>query len=166
MSRDAAFEWLADMHLCLYDLAEITRGELRLAAMPPRERELTPVGKIVLSAAAVTSGDIYWDLAGRAGDLELAFLRGALGAVTADRRVEPWPGRFCLEVSDPAGALAGVIDCLREAATEMAGEESGAEFPELKVLQLYAAWGVDIYPSTCGRSAKGRLARRCRRQAA
>src|SRR4029078_863227 len=82
MSRDAAFEWLADMHLCLYDLAEITRGELRLAAMPPRERELTPGGKIVLSAAAVTSGDIYWDLAGRAGDLELAFLRGALGAVT------------------------------------------------------------------------------------
>jgi hypothetical protein len=45
-------------------------------------------------------------------------------------------------------------------------EQSFAPGPELKVLQLCAAGGVVISPPTCGRSAKGDLPGRCRRQAA
>jgi len=148
------------MNLCLHDLAELTGGRLRFASMPPRDGELALVPGIVLSAEGVGPGDIFWCLERRAGNVELAFLRGALGVVAAGPPIEPWPGGFSLMVNDPAKCLEFI------ASRFAAGEQSFRNRPELKVLQLCAASRVDIYPSTCGQSAKGQWARRCRRQAA
>jgi hypothetical protein len=146
---------------CAQDLVEITGGELRLAAMPPRDGELAQVRRIVLSAEAVLAGDVLWCLDRQAGDIELAFLRGALGVVTTGAVVEPWPGRFSLRIDDAIAGLGRVIESLFSR-----GEESLESGAELKVLQLCAAGGVDNSPPTCGRSAKGDLPTRCRRLAA
>ncbi len=155
------FAWLANMILCVYDLVELTGGELRLADMPPRDGELAQVCRIVLSAQAVAPGDLYWCLGRHAGEIELAYLRGALGVVAAGPPVEPWPGRFSLQIDDPVGCLSRAIESLLAHY-----EQSFDSGPELKVLQLCAAGGVDISPPTCGQSAKGNLPGRCRRQAA
>jgi hypothetical protein len=149
------------MILCLQDLVELTGGELRLAAMPPRDGELTQLRRIVLSAEAARTGDLFWCLARRAGEIELAYLQGAMGVVAAGPPVEPWPGRFCLEIDDPIAGLSRLIESLLADR-----EQSFDSGPELKVLQLCAVVGVDISPPTCGRSAKGDLPGRCRRQAA
>ena len=149
------------MILCLHDLVELTGGELRLAAMPPRDGELTHIRRIVLSAEAARSGDLFWCLARRAGEIELAFLNGALGIVAVGPSVEPWPGRFSLQIDDPLACLSRLMETL------LANREQSFDpGPELKVLQLCAAGLVDISPPTCGRSAKGDLPGRCRRQAA
>jgi hypothetical protein len=115
----------------------------------------------VLSAAAVCDGDVYWHVDRQAGEIELAYLRGALGVVTAGRMIEPWPGRFSLRIDDAIAGLGDVIESLL--ASREQSFDAGAE---LKVLQLCALGGVDISPPTCGRSAKGDLPGRCRRQAA
>jgi hypothetical protein len=155
------------MNLCLLDLVQLTGGQLRLAAMPPRDGELAALGKIVLDAAVIQPGDVFWCLACPACDVEMAFLRGAMGIVISQRSVEPWPGRFCVLVEDAVAALARVIEGMRD----QESEEFGVEGPELKVLQLSGESRVDIYPPTCGRvtkgqTAKGQLDRRCRRRAA
>jgi len=143
------------MKLCILDLIQITGGKLRLAAMPPLDGELAAIERIVLFADAVRAGDVFWCLDRRACDVDLAFLRGALGVVAAGPPIEPWAGRFSLRVSDAASVLA-----------ELRGQLSGENAAELKVLQLCAARGADIYPLTCERPAKGLNDRRCRRQAA
>lgn len=150
------------MTLCIADLAAITRGQLRLASMPPRDGELAKVRRLVLSAEDVCPGDVFWCLRRHAGNIELAFLRGALGTVAAGKSFEPWPGRFSLVVDDPEKCLERVAR--RWVATIR--EQSFVNRSELKVLQLCGPSRVDIYPPTCGRSAKGQRARRCRRQAA
>jgi hypothetical protein len=149
------------MNLSLHDLAELTGGELRLAATPPRDGELTLVKRFVLTAETAGAEDVFWCLARHACNVELAFLRGALGVVSAGRAIEPWPGRFSLQVDDSVEALRRLV-----AGLSVGWEQSFNDPPELKVLQLCAAGGVDIYAPTCGQSAKGHWARRCRRQAA
>lgn len=149
------------MNLCLDDLAALTGGVLRLAAMPPRDGDLAVVQRIVLSVEDVSSGDVFWCLGRHRCETELAFLRGALGVVAAGAAIEPWPGRFSLQIDDPVRRLKRLVDGLAAS-----GDQSFDQSSELKVLQLCAAGGVDIYPPTCGQSAKGHLARRCRRQAA
>lgn len=149
------------MNLCLYDLAELTVGELRLAAMPPCDGELTPIRRIVLSAEAASAGAVFWCFDRSACNVELAFLRGSLGVVAAGGPIEPWPGRFSLQVDDPVAALRRLVEGL-----SAARKQSFEVRRELKVLQLCAAGVADISPPTCGQSAKGHLARRCRRQAA
>jgi hypothetical protein len=148
------------MDLCLDDLARLTGGELRLAAMPPRDGGLARVRRIVLSAEAVSAGDLFWCLARQGCNIELAFLRGALGVIAAGQPIEPWPGRFSLLVDDPVAGMKRLIEGLA------AGRQFFDNSSELKVLQLCAAGGADIYPPACGQSAKGHSARRCRRQAA
>jgi len=163
-------------HFCLFDLAHITGGDLRLAAMPPVGGDLTPVRRIVIDPAATRPGDVLWCLADRPCDAELAFLRGALGVVASGRHIEPWPGCFSLQVVDPVAALERLVaqfirhqmaaahaetDEISEAAKEFV-----ANSPELKVLQLCDSSRGDIYPLTCGQSAKGHAARRCRGRAA
>jgi hypothetical protein len=149
------------MSLCLLDLAQLTGGELRLAAMPPRDRDLALVRRIVLSPEAAREGDVFWCFDRRGCDAELAFLRGALAAAVAGPAIEPWPGRACLLLADPIAALAQLLNGISGGC-----QESLASSAELKVLQLCAARRVDIPPSTCGRSAKSYSAHRCRRQAA
>lgn len=77
--------------------------------MPPLAGEFEPVRRVVTEMGEVGEGDVYWatppvpGLA--AGCVEEAFARGALGVVVAGRRVEPWAGRFVLEVNDSAQKL-------------------------------------------------------------
>jgi hypothetical protein len=154
------------MNLCPRDLAEMTGGQLRLASMPPRDGDLASIGRLVLSAEGASAGDVYWCLSRSACNVELAYLRGALGVVAAGASVEPWPGRFSVQVDNSLAALARLIE--RISAIQ---KQSLAQASELKVLQLCAEERVDIYPPTCGQSAnshaaKSHAARRCRRQAA
>jgi hypothetical protein len=164
------------MKLCLHDLAELTGGKLRLAAMPPREGELARVQRFVLNANAAGEGDVYWCLGRRDCSAELAYFRGALGVVVVDRQLEPWPGRFSLLVDDPVAALRRLVKSLirQESAEDWpltvaaspAKKETSSNPPELKGLQLCAGWGVDIYSPTCGQSANELQVHRCRRRAA
>ena len=128
--RNHDSESLADMNICLIDLAELSGGKLQLAIMPPLDGVLARVRRIVLSPDVVGPGDVYWRLAGQPGDTEAAFLRGALAIVTAGRPIEPWPGRFSLQVDDPVAALRRLIEQL--GAFEKQSSRNG---PELKVLQ-------------------------------
>jgi hypothetical protein len=174
--RSRGFAWWGDMQLCIDDLARITGGALRLASMPPRDGELARIDRIVLSAGATSPGDVFWCLSREAGDVDLAYMRGALGVVAPGWPIEPWAGRFSLQVGDPAASLARFVrHCLGDFHEAFfAGEtlhfseskESGVKPSELKVLQLCAARGVDIYPPTCERLAIRPRERRCRRQAA
>jgi len=152
------------MNLCVVDLAELTGGQLQLAAMPPSAGELAQVERICLAADEVQPGDVFWCLGGGPCDFDLAFLRGALGVVGC-RPVEPWPGRFSLIVADPASALERLVSGLlgRTAAAE---QESFADCSELKDLQLPGAGATAIFPPTCGQDGKRRANQRCRRTAA
>ena len=134
------FEWLAEMELYLEDLVRLARGQLRLANMPPRDGELAVIRRIVLTPEAVQPGDLFWCLQRQDCNLELAFLRGALGVALAGESIEPWPGRFSLLVDDPVTGLERLIAGLA------AGEQFFHNPPELKDLQLSAGAGVDIYP--------------------
>jgi hypothetical protein len=162
LGNDSAWWDEAVNSLCLLDLAEMTGGELLLSSMPPRDGELLLIRRIVLTAEMVQPEDVLWCFAGGPCAAELAFLRGAAGVVTARPDVQPWAGCFCLVVEDPVSALERLLD----SANLRLGEESFCLSPELKVLQLPEPREADIYPLTCGRSAKGQPARRCQRRAA
>jgi UDP-N-acetylmuramoyl-tripeptide--D-alanyl-D-alanine ligase len=96
--------------LSLGDLAEVTGGVLRLAAMPPRDGEMSSVERIVTDPTAIQPGDVYWAIPlpnnkHSGGDFTYeALMRGAAGVVS-DRAVEPLAGRWSIEVSDPRVAL-------------------------------------------------------------
>ncbi len=99
--------------LSVGELARMSGGRLRLGSMPPLGGESEPVRRIVTAMNEVTEGDVYWALRSRedatAACIEEAFSRGALGVVVAGRRVEPWAGRFVLEVKDAEQKLAYVV---------------------------------------------------------
>ena len=83
-------------------------------------------------------------------------------------RLAQIPERFLPELpaaETASDAIAGSISPAAGRAVE-AAEETSQELPELKVLQLYGSGGIANFPPTCGQSAKGQLAARCRRKAA
>ena len=92
------------MQLTLADLHELLGGKLRLGAMPPCDGDTTLVGPIVVDSREVESDEVFWGLVGSrfngAHFAEEAFVRGAAGVVVSGRRVEPWAGRWALEVED------------------------------------------------------------------
>jgi UDP-N-acetylmuramoyl-tripeptide--D-alanyl-D-alanine ligase len=96
-------------HLCLRELAEIVGGRLRLGCMPPLGGEHEPLGRITTDSERVRPGDVFWGLAtseeNSSWRAEEAYARGALGAVVSGRRLEPWAGKFSLEVEDARAAL-------------------------------------------------------------
>jgi UDP-N-acetylmuramoyl-tripeptide--D-alanyl-D-alanine ligase len=97
------------MLLTLAQLRDITGGQLRLAAMPPRHGETTHVGPIVTDSRRVQNEMVFWALKGPRFDgtcfAEDALVRGASGVVVAGRDVEPWAGRWSLRVEDGLNAL-------------------------------------------------------------
>ncbi|HEY2827529.1 MAG TPA: UDP-N-acetylmuramoyl-tripeptide--D-alanyl-D-alanine ligase, partial [Pirellulales bacterium] len=97
------------MLLTLSELKQITGGQLRLGAMPPRHGDTTHVGPIVTDSRRVQSEMVFWGLAGSRFDgccfAEDALVRGASGVVVAGRDVEPWAGRWSLRVDDGLQAL-------------------------------------------------------------
>lgn len=92
------------MQLTLADLHELLGGKLRLGAMPPCDGDTTLVGPVVVDSREVESDEVFWGLIGSrfngAHFAEEAFVRGAAGIVVSGRRVEPWAGRWTLEVED------------------------------------------------------------------
>jgi UDP-N-acetylmuramoyl-tripeptide--D-alanyl-D-alanine ligase len=92
------------MQLTLGDLHELLGGKLRLGAMPPCDGETTLVGPVVVDSREVETDEVFWGLIGSrfngAHFAEEAFVRGATGVVVSGRRVEPWAGRWALEVED------------------------------------------------------------------
>jgi UDP-N-acetylmuramoyl-tripeptide--D-alanyl-D-alanine ligase len=97
------------MLLTLAQLRDITGGQLRLAAMPPRHGETTHIGPIVTDSRRVQAEMVFWGLSGPRFDgscfAEDALVRGATGVVVAGRNVEPWAGRWSLRVDDGLKAL-------------------------------------------------------------
>lgn len=95
--------------LLLRDLVIASGGQLTLAAMPPRDADLTMLRRSTAVASCVQPGDLFWALRGPADDgmrhVEEAFARGAAGAVIAGRSIEPWPGKFTVKVDDVRKAL-------------------------------------------------------------
>jgi UDP-N-acetylmuramyl pentapeptide synthase len=91
------------------DVAAVTDGRLRLASLPPLDGELEPFGRVITEIENVSDGDVFWALPGRnaaaTGFVEAAFSRGAQGVVVSRRRIEPWAGRFVLEVADAEASL-------------------------------------------------------------
>lgn len=101
--------------MCIRDLAELLGGRLQLGAMPPLGGDLEPIGRIVVDCRQIQAGDVFWATMrdGQAADhAEEAFARGALGVV-AGRRVEPWAGKFSLEVPDACSALDSLLNAAR-----------------------------------------------------
>lgn len=92
------------MQLTLADLHELLGGKLRLGAMPPCDGDTTLVGPVVVDSREVETDEVFWGLIGTrfngAHFAEEAFVRGAAGVVVSGRRVEPWAGRWALEVED------------------------------------------------------------------
>lgn len=103
-------------HLCIRDLVEITGGRLQLGALPPLGGELEPLGRVVVDCQQVRPGDVYWPIGRDAGETampEEAFARSALGVVTSGRRVEPWAGKFAIQVDDCHAALRQLVRAVR-----------------------------------------------------
>ena len=95
--------------VCVRDIVEIVGGEVRLGSLPPLDGEMQPVDRIVTDCRHVRPGDVFW-AASNSGNhgadfAELAFSRGATGVVVSGRRVEPWAGKFCIQVGDTDEAL-------------------------------------------------------------
>lgn len=103
--------------MCVRDLAETVRGRLSLGIMPPIGGELEPVKRIVADVDEVQRGDVFLELGSREAEqwrwAEQAFARGALGVV-AERHVEPWAGKFTIEVDDAIDAMSALIFWLQK----------------------------------------------------
>ena len=103
-------------NLSIGDLADITNGTLRLGTMPPLAGESEPVRRVVLDSHDARPGDVYWAVTGPSFEgaalAENAFAHGALGVVTSGNRVEPWAGKFVLDVADANLALSRLARCL------------------------------------------------------
>ena len=97
------------MELTIQTLAEIVGGRLRMAAMPPLGGWWEPIAHVVTDLREVGPGDVLIAsddlLAQRPCWNAEAFDRGALGVIHAGPGLEPWAGRFSIQVQDTAWAL-------------------------------------------------------------
>jgi hypothetical protein len=104
------------LKICIAQLAELVDGRLRLSSMPPLGGGFEPTGRIVIDSNMVTPGDLYWALdgAGHYGSTytQQAFANGAQGVVVASRGIEPWAGKFCIEVADSNRSFCYFVRCL------------------------------------------------------
>ena len=95
--------------LSVKELAAIVGGRLRLGKLPPLGGEYEPISRVATNGRQIRAGEVYWGLneAGFHGAdfAEMAYSRGASGVVVSGRRVEPWTGRFSIQVDDPNAAL-------------------------------------------------------------
>ena len=105
-------------NLCIAELNDIIEGSVSLGAMPPLAGLFEPVGRVVVDVREVRNRDVLWMFESpsrQAGyQADDAFSRGALGVVVAGRRIEPWAGKFCVNVTDSIAALHRMMRCLRE----------------------------------------------------
>lgn len=102
--------------LSIGEFEEIVGAQVRMGCLPPLAGRFEPTRRVVLDSRDVEPGDVYWAVSGTRyrGEhwVEAAYSRGALGAVTSGRRVEPWAGKFALEVADANRDLCRLARCL------------------------------------------------------
>ena len=131
-------------NLCVSELAEVVHGRLQLASMPPLAGGYEPIRRIIVDSRQARPGDVYWALSGPGYDgmalVDDAFARGALGAVTAGRHVEPWAGRFCIEVEQTNRAFCHCAKCFREL-IEQEKSPIVLDFPQARSIQRRLAHG-------------------------
>src|SRR5262249_14921834 len=94
--------------LTLSKLHAVIGGRLRLATLAPRHGEHAPIPGIGIDSRQIESGQVFWGLAGARFDgaafADEAYARGASGVVVG-RYVQPAPGCWSLEVSNPLASL-------------------------------------------------------------
>jgi UDP-N-acetylmuramoyl-tripeptide--D-alanyl-D-alanine ligase len=97
------------MQITVGELHELLGGTLRFGAMPPCDGEAAIVGSIATDSRTIKQGEVFWGLAGPNFDgsifAEEALIRGASGTVVSGRRIEPWAGRWAIELKDSHRAL-------------------------------------------------------------
>jgi hypothetical protein len=97
------------MRLSIGELALAVNGRLSLGSLPPLAGPYEPVRRIVVESQHARPGDVYWAIT--VPGLEHAYLadeaytRGVFGVVAGGRRIEPWAGRFSIQVADANQAL-------------------------------------------------------------
>ena len=95
--------------LSVKELAIIVGGRLRLGKLPPLGGEYEPISRVATNGRKIRAGEVYWGIneAGFHGAdfAEMAYSRGASGVVVSGRRVEPWAGRFSIQVDDANAAI-------------------------------------------------------------
>ena len=103
--------------LCIKELGEIINGSVSLGAMPPLAGLFEPVGRIVVDVREVRNRDVLWTFESTSHSacyqVDDAFSRGAAGIVMSGRRIEPWAGKFCVNVADSVAALHRMMRCVR-----------------------------------------------------
>ena len=92
------------------ELADIVAGELTLASLPPIGGMWEPVQRMVTDLADVSDGDVFWGIHPESQvPPEWAYASGALGVI-CDRPVEPWAGRFAIQIDDTQQCLSRLTD--------------------------------------------------------
>ncbi|HRX78466.1 MAG TPA: hypothetical protein P5307_05350 [Pirellulaceae bacterium] len=104
-------------NLCIAELSEIIEGSVSLGAMPPLAGLFEPIGRVVVDVREIQTRDVLWTFESRSKhayyQTEDAYARGAMGVVVVGRRIEPWAGKFCVNVADSVHALHRLMRCLR-----------------------------------------------------
>lgn len=146
------------LNICIAQLAEIVDGRLRLASMPPLGGGYEPTGRIVIDSNMVLPGDLYWALDGRGHRgstyTQQAFANGAQGCVVAGRGVEPWAGKFCIDVADSNHAFRYVVRCLEGAFSRNRSPISLGVHNEISLLKAIAAGDGSVLEDLIQRQAQ------------
>ena len=146
------------LKICIAQLAELVDGRLRLASMPPLGGGFEPTGRIVIDSNLVSPGDLYWALDGFGHNgssyTQQAFVSGAQGVVLAARRVEPWAGKFCIEVADSNLAFCYFMRCLEGVLLKNRSPVSLGESNEISLLKAIAAGDSSVLEDLIKRQAK------------
>jgi UDP-N-acetylmuramoyl-tripeptide--D-alanyl-D-alanine ligase len=86
-------------------LSKAIDGQLCFGSLPPLGGHYEPAGRIVTDVERVQEEDVFWALPGRQQFAEQAFIRGASGVIVCGRHVEPWAGKYSIQVDDSYAAL-------------------------------------------------------------
>ena len=133
-------------NLCIAELSEITEGSVSLGAMPPLAGLFEPIGRVVVDVREIQNRDVLWTFESRSRQfyyqVEDAYARGAMGVVVVGRRIEPWAGKFCLNVADSIEAFHRLMRCVRSDN----GSWPAAVFGQDETMQeiMQAIWTRDL----------------------
>lgn len=131
------------LKICIAQLAELVDGHLRLASMPPLGGGYEPTGRVVIDSNMVSPGDLYWALDGYGHNgstyTQQAFANGAQGCVVASRGVEPWAGKFCIDVADSNRAFRYFVKCLESTFLKHRAPIALGVYNEIELLKAIAA---------------------------
>ncbi len=145
------------LKICIAQLAELVDGRLRLASMPPLGGGFEPTGRIVIDSNMVSPGDLYWALDGfghyGSSYTQQAFANGAQGVIVASRGIEPWAGKFCIEVADSNRSFCYVVRCLEGTFSKNRSPISLGVQNEISLLKAIAEGDVSVLEDLIQRQA-------------